>query len=538
MNGDTVHLIERPYQEIVDDILTAIVGGVVNEPIFYDVKSDRYPLAEPAAEVRGITGSRNRQRHSFQKEIDFLFSEGDNAVIWQEGGNGPDDETTFYVDYFRRESDSPLTDINVGSVTRTLSEAIGREIATVYQQINLAYISAFIDTASGKSLDLVVAILGVKRKTKDYAVGLVTFFRDPQVPGNITLPEGVSMTTEKGEAGFVITSQRTLQRGQVRIDVPVRAGDDFKGEAGKVDAGKITTLAAPIAGIARVSNFEPTFLGAKDESDEELRARARAELRALGKGTLAALDRVIRAGRAEPVEFSDPNSPPDKPVEFWDPGGPPAKQSPLGTVTMLVEAEPERFPSLQAAVNETRAAGVQATLVARYVYFKPRCQVSLKPGLPAAGKNKVKIAIIAALQGYVDGLSSGDPADGKELLSALKKVADVKDGKIVDVMSWRSDLGQPGGQTLVDALVNAVAALPVAEPSALRSAIAQVIDGAPSAVPSGTRIPDRSLVQGAGGGASDAEVESGEFVIAATVAGEAWWVVLDMEPADIRLEEG
>ncbi len=525
MNGDTVNLIERPYQEIVDDILTAIVGGVVNEPIIFDVKEDLYPLAEPAAEVRGITGTKERQRHSFQKEIDFLFSEGDNAVVWQEGGDRPDDETSFYVDYFRRESDSPLTDINVGSVTRTLAEAIGREIATVYQQINLAYLSAFIETASGKSLDLVVAILGVRRKTKDYAVGLVTFFRDPQVAGNITIAEGVSLATEKGEVGFVTTSQRTLQRGQVRIDVPVRAGDDFKGESGEVAAGKITTLAAAIAGIARITNFEATFLGAKDESDEELRARARAELRALGKGTLAALAKVIFEGRAELVEF-------------WDPGSPPAKQSPLGTVTLLVEAEPERFPSLQAAVHETRAAGVQATLVARYVYFKPRCQVTLKPGLTAAGKNKVKTAIIAALQEYVDGLTSGDPAEGGELLKTLKGVADVQGGKIVDVMAWRSDLGQPGGQALVDALVSAVTALPVADPGSLASALAQVLDGSASPVPSGSRIPDRSLVQGASGErASDAQIESGEFVIVATVAGAAWWVVLDMEPADILLEE-
>ena len=166
MKSDTVNLIERPYQEIVDDILTAIVGGVVNEPIIFDVKTDLYPLAEPAAEIRGITGTLDQQRYTFQKEIDFLFSEGDNAVVWQEGKKWPDDETIFYVDYFRRESSSPLTDINVGSVTRTLGEAIGREIATVYQQINQAYLSAFIDTATGKSLDLVVAILGVQRKTK------------------------------------------------------------------------------------------------------------------------------------------------------------------------------------------------------------------------------------------------------------------------------------------------------------------------------------------------------------------------------------
>ena len=56
MNTDTVTLIERPYQEIVDDILTAMVGGVVREPIFFDVKEDLYPLSRPASAIRSITG--------------------------------------------------------------------------------------------------------------------------------------------------------------------------------------------------------------------------------------------------------------------------------------------------------------------------------------------------------------------------------------------------------------------------------------------------------------------------------------------------
>ncbi|KIH77075.1 Baseplate J-like protein [Geoalkalibacter ferrihydriticus] len=526
MNGDTRNLIERPYQEIVDDILTAVVGGVVNEPIIFDVKEDLYPLAEPAREIRGITGTRGRAPHNFQKEIDFLFSEGDNAVVWQPGGTRPDDETTFYVDYFRRESDSPLTDINVGSVTRTLSEAIGREIATVYQQINQAYLAGFIDTAEGTSLDLVVAILGVVRQTKDYAVGLATFFRDPEVEGNITIPEAVVLTTEKGEASFVTTQQRTLQRGQVRIDVPIRAGEDFKGEAGKVEAGKITTLAAPIAGIARVTNFEATFLGAKDETDEELRTRARAVLRALGKGTLAALARVIFEGRGELVEY-------------WDPSGPPAKQAPLGTVTLLVEAEPERFPSLQAAVHETRAAGVLATLVARYVFFKPRARVKISAGLTAAGKDKVKAEIIAAVQAYVDGLTAGDSAEGSELAAAFTTPKEITDATIVDVMAWRSDLGTPAGESLADALTAAVSGLPTGDVMAMREAIDQILAGSAPTPPGGRRIADRSLVRGpTGERATDEEIEAGTFSVIAQVEGEDWWVVLDLEPADIALEEG
>jgi hypothetical protein len=164
MNKDTHNIIERPYQEIVDDILTAIIGGVVNEPIYYDIKEDFYNLSQIAIDIRGITGTRTllqngssqQFRYNFQKEVDFVFDDVRNAIIWQSDGKKPDDESVFYVDYIRRDSRSPLTDINIGSVTRTLSESIGREIAVVYQQVNQAYLAGFLDTAESEALERVI----------------------------------------------------------------------------------------------------------------------------------------------------------------------------------------------------------------------------------------------------------------------------------------------------------------------------------------------------------------------------------------------
>jgi len=525
VNSETITLITRPYQDVVDDILTAIVGGVTNEPIIFDVKSDLYPLAKPARDVRGVTGTVNGAHFTFRKEADFLFSEGDNGVVWVEAGTRPDDETTFYVDYFLQNSHSPITDLNVGSVTRTLSEAMSREIAIVYEQINEAYKSGFIDSATGKSLDYVVSILGITRKTKEFARGLVTFFRAAASTGNITIPEGTTLLANKGEVRFETTELRTLQRGQARIDVPILAAEEFKGAVGRVEAGKIDALLAPIEGIERVINFEPTVLGAEDETDDELRARARAVLRALGKATLMSLFRVILEGRGMPVEA-------------WDPNSPGTKRSDPGTVTVLVEAEPERMPQLSAVVNETRAAGVLTTLVARYVFFKPRLLLSLAPGLTADGKGKVIQQVIDAIQSYTDGLSSGDDAEGAEILKVARSVADVMDIKIADVLTWRSDLGTPGAQALVDSLLEALAALPAdADEAARRAALTTAVnDEAPALTPTGRRIPDRSLVIALDGSpASDEQVEAGEFKIAATVDGEQWWVVLDMEEADIVL---
>jgi len=525
VNGDTVALVTRPYLELVDDLLTAVVGGVVNEPIPYDVKSDTYRLSEPASAVRGVTGTRDRERFSFQPLVDFAFSAGDNAVVWQDGGAKPDDETTFYVDYFRVASRSPLTDVNVGSVTRTLSEAIGREIKFVYEEINEAYRSAFIDTAKGTSLDLVVAILGVVRKRKDFAEGLVTFFRAPGVDGVIAIPEGALLSTEKGEATFETAQPRVLQRGQDRIDVPVRATDASRGAAGRVDAGAITVMAQPFAGISRITNFDPTVLGAEDESDPDLRERAKAALRGIGKATIAAL---VEAAFAERVRS----------IDVWDPNGPPARRSPrIGSVQMLVEVEPERFPSVAGVLNETRAAGVEAVVSARYVFFKPRLAAKLQPGLTAAGKAKVVDQVIAALQAYVDGLGPGDPAKGDALLAAVGKVAELSEPRFADVIAWRSDVGDPGATTLVDTLVQTIGGVPPADETALRTALTAVLSATGPTTPSARRTPDRGRVQGEGGGrATDAEVERGAFQVVPVDA--TWWVVLDMEPADVVLVEG
>jgi hypothetical protein len=159
--------------------------------------------------------------------------------------------------------------------------------------------------------------------------------------------------------------------------------------------------------------------------------------------------------------------------------------------------------------------------------------------MPAAGKEKVKADIIAALQAYVDALSAGEPAEGAKMIEAIVSADDVSSATIVDVMAWKSDLGNPGGEGLADALVAAASGLPTDDPVALRAAIDPVLAGADLRPPSARRIPDRGLVQGPGGDrATDEEIEAADFSVVAVIGADNWWVVLDLEPADILLEEG
>ena len=77
MKEETVRLIDRPYGDLVSDLLTAIVGGVVNEPINFDIRTLAYPLAEPSNGVRSISGKVDGESVSTR---DAVFDEVDYDI--------------------------------------------------------------------------------------------------------------------------------------------------------------------------------------------------------------------------------------------------------------------------------------------------------------------------------------------------------------------------------------------------------------------------------------------------------------------------
>jgi hypothetical protein len=208
-----------------------------------------------------------------------------------------------------------------------------------------------------------------------------------------------------------------------------------------------------------------------------------------------------------------------------------------GTVTLLVKTDAGRFPSLQADVNQTRAAGVLTTLIAPFVYVKLRINTQITSGLTGAGQDKIKTDVITALQAYTDGLGSGSPAIGDALLGAVKAVTDVSDAVIKEAFTWRADVGQPGTDPLVDLIVESLAGVSTTDTSAVRLAVKDVIDNqAPALLPSGNRIPDNTLIKKPDGTpASDGDVEAGKFQVSPP---SGFSVVLDMEPSDIALQVG
>ena len=126
----------------------------------------------------------------------------------------------------RAQAGGVITDFEVGSVARTLTESFSYEIALLYEQMRLVYLSAFVDTAEGQQLDMVVSILGVTRSEPDFAEGVVTFQRDI---GNedINIPFGTLVATEDTPEApkkvYQTVEPKTLLKDQTSTDLRVQA---------------------------------------------------------------------------------------------------------------------------------------------------------------------------------------------------------------------------------------------------------------------------------------------------------------------------
>lgn len=354
--------VAEPYAEVVDNLLTALTGGVVYEDQIFNPKVMTYSLAHPPADVNTIkiSGSLNREFHVFVPDQDFEISPGEIAWLEDEGANQPDEGTRFYINYYPSVGylQPLLTDRNTGSVTSLLAESFAREFALLSKRLHQVYLAGFVDTAENRSLDQVVAILGIERKTAQYAVGNVVFSRETPSPADIFIPEGFLVSTEEpvGEeelpAAFETTAQRLLRKNQLSITVPVRAVN--KGETGLVETNKITLMNRPLLGIDKLTNPDQTTFGTEPETDEQLRQRAKSQLERAGKTTLKALKYALLAIRAQSGDKISQLKETDIKIEEDFSQGP-------GLVRILLDADdsnPNLVREVNRAVFETRAAGI------------------------------------------------------------------------------------------------------------------------------------------------------------------------------------
>jgi Baseplate J-like protein len=291
----------EPYAQFLDDLLTALTGGVIREQFLFVPENAPFLLQPPGPVVKStllVAGQANGAYSRFRTDRDFTLT-ADDAIQWNAGADGtpaagaawPDPGTPFFVNYDHRGPSglAPLlSDRNPGSVTRLLAESLGREYAVLSRQLEGVYRAGFLATATGRDLEQLVALLGLERRSRTAAAGTVVFSRSTPAPADVFVPTGTLLTTAEPPAVTFATSEDvTLHRGTLSAEVPVRA--TTAGAAGVVPAGAVAVINRPLFGIETAANPEPTALAGADESDAELRLRASRALEGSGKATVGAM---------------------------------------------------------------------------------------------------------------------------------------------------------------------------------------------------------------------------------------------------------
>ncbi len=332
-------------------------------------------------------------------------------------------------------TNSQVTDTNIGSVSRTLVESVSREISGLYDQMELAYNAGFIDTASGKSLDMIVAILGLKRKSAQYATGSVTFSRrNPSE--NVRVLRGTRISTAGSDPTHakLFETARTVElaQGENEVEAPIKAL--IPGEAGMTDFETISVLEVPIIGIDKVMNKKPTTIGTKRESDDEFRRRARSYIRATGKATSETLRSAIMdiPGVRRVTINEMPNEIP-------------------GEVDIIIDGldlsceDTKDHKKVRAAIETVRPAGIHVDIQpTESVRLDIRLYVKLNEALRAEEELEgLTTNVKAIVTNYIRSLDIGEDLVRNKIISTLFKIPDIYniDNLIISTRRFDPNIG-------------------------------------------------------------------------------------------------
>lgn len=394
------------YRYLVDDILTRITGGVARESHVFVEGRAQYELNRLPVRPNGIVSVRG-----LVEGVARVFAASDYRLVDGRfigfAGTTPDAGSTFTVNYYPEDARSQVTDRNPGSAARTLTEAFGLEIAELYAKLDRVYRSAFVDTAEGRSLDFVVALLGVDRIKAGRPYGRVEFARSTPTPADIAIPLGTAVADREGNR-YATSKAVRMRGGETSVEVPVLAATD---ETPVLPAGSLTIVPRTVAGIESVFNHEATSRSTEDESDADLRARAKVALYGAGKATVDALRYAILEQGVRSVVVRDmPNGTP-------------------GEVDVIVDfgtEEAAKRDDVVKAIEATRPAGIRVYLnPAESIALSLNVTLTIEPGFTGQMEG-IRHTARERVTSYVSALAAGESVLGNRIVALLMDDARVR----------------------------------------------------------------------------------------------------------------
>jgi len=175
---------------------------------------------------------------------------------------------------------SRITDFNVGSKVRTLFEATGimlQEIAKdFYDELATAIATAIYNSFQ------------FDRLGPAKAYGEVTFRLAAPATADVLIAAGSQVKVPQTSKIYAVVENTVIPTGQLEMAALVQALSP--GAAYNTAAGTITEMVTVIEGITSISNTKPLITGSDPETDKERQERFTRYIKALARGTDAALE--------------------------------------------------------------------------------------------------------------------------------------------------------------------------------------------------------------------------------------------------------
>lgn len=170
---------------------------------------------------------------------------------------------TFFGDDVNLSSASPL-----GLFIRLFAFSM----SLIWSIAEKVYNAAYVNTATGQSLDHVAKNLNIQRKGARASEGEITISGAP----GTEIPKGFTVETDFDSSIKFETKYSTVIESGGSVTTSIVAKEP--GEVGNVQANTITVITNPISGVEAVNNNAATDYGRDRENDHELRTRYFAQL--------------------------------------------------------------------------------------------------------------------------------------------------------------------------------------------------------------------------------------------------------------------
>lgn len=329
----------------------------------------------------------------------------------------------------------PHIDLSSASPLALFLRIVAFALSLLWAVAERVYSSAYVDTATGQSLDYAVKYAGIVRRPASPARRLVQFSGDP----GTLVPEGFLVETEDGAVRFATVEAVLIGPGGT---VEVMTEAEMPGAVGNISAGQIDTITNPLPGISEVIGIDdPRNVDGLDrETDRELRERYVLSLAAGGASTIDSIRASVLAVRGvrtanvfanRTMETDDDGRPP-KSVEVIVLGG--SDEDVARAILNTIAAGIEPFGDVEVPIED---AGGQEQLIrfnrAQVIDIYVNIEVETSAAYPADGDDRVRDAVIAYIGG-VDtegvthaGLSLGQHVVWTAVIQAARSVPGVID---------------------------------------------------------------------------------------------------------------